>query len=166
MSTTDAQITPCETTNFGLSYDTWGRLVLIDADGIRHIGVEPVRAYPLSDPSHHISICNGDGREIICVKTIGDLPKTTRQVLEEALSRREFVPTIIRIDHVQTEKEPAEWVVETDRGPTRFLVNSADDVRRIGPDRAIVVDLQGIRYLIASMRSLNYSSRRILEHYL
>jgi hypothetical protein len=56
--------------------------------------------------------------------------------------------------------------VEIDRGPTKFLVNSADDVRRIGPDRAIVVDLQGIRYLIASMRSLNSTSRRILEHYL
>ena len=29
--------------------------------------------------------------------------------------------------------EPAEWEVETDRGHTRFVLNSDDDVRPLGP---------------------------------
>ena len=66
MSTDEATSKPTESTNFGLSYDAWGRLVLIDAEGCRHVGVEPVRSYPLSDPSHWVSICDPNGREILC----------------------------------------------------------------------------------------------------
>lgn len=155
----------CETPTFGLSHDAWQRLVLIDSDGARHVGVEPVRAFPISDPERWISICDPDGREILCVRDLADVPKATRQVLEEELLRREFVPVIQRIEHVSTEAEPSEWIVDTDRGQARFLVNSADDVRRLGNDRAIVMDMQGIRYLIAGVRSLDAHSRRILEHY-
>jgi hypothetical protein len=165
MSTDSSPACPLETTSFGLSHDPWGRLVLIDSEGERHIGVEPVRAFPISDPNHWISIVSPDGREVVCVRSIADVPKPTRQVLEQELSRREFVPVIQRIEHVSTEAEPSEWVVETDRGPTRFLVNSADEVRRLGSDSAIIVDMQGVRYLINSIRSMDAASRRILEHY-
>ena len=34
-----------------LQYDSFGRLVLTDANGRRHVGVEPIRSFPLSDGS-------------------------------------------------------------------------------------------------------------------
>ena len=34
--------------DFTLEYDAWGQLVLTCADGRRFVGVEPVRAFPIS----------------------------------------------------------------------------------------------------------------------
>src|SRR3954469_24928921 len=79
---------------FGLSVDAWGRLVLIDADGRRHVGGEPVRAFPVSDPGRCSSVCDAQGREVAGVESLADLAPAVRQTLEEELALREFVPVI------------------------------------------------------------------------
>jgi hypothetical protein len=88
-----------------------------------------------------------------------------RNTLELELSQREFVPVIRRIISA-TQHEPSDWSVETDRGPTEFQLNSEDDVRRLDPDQASIVDANGIRYLVTSVRGLDHGSRRILECFL
>ena len=155
-----------EVDSFELHHDAWGRLVLIDAQGIHHVGVEPVRGFPISDPDHWISICDLEGRELASVDDLQAIAPALREVLETDLARREFVPLIHRIIGVPADTEPTEWEVETDRGITRFLVNTNDDVRRLGPQRALIIDAHGIRYLIDDMRQLDSSSRRVLERYL
>ena len=151
---------------FGLSHDSWGRLVLIDSSGRRHSGVEPVRAFPIADPLHWISICDAEGRELVLVEDLAKIPQPVRQVLEDELARREFVPHVRRIVKVSTDVEPSEWDVETDRGPTRFLLNSSDDVRRLSPTSALLIDVHGTRYLIEDTGLLDAHSRRVLELYL
>jgi Domain of unknown function (DUF1854) len=151
---------------FGLSHDSWGRLVLIDSSGRRHSGVEPVRAFPIADPQHWISICDAEGRELVLVEDLAKIPQQVRQVLEDELARREFVPHVRRIVKVSTDVEPSEWDVETDRGRTRFMLNSSDDVRRLSPTSALLIDVHGTRYLIEDTRQLDAASRRVLELYL
>ncbi len=152
--------------DFDLQHDAWGRLVLIDAEGVRHWPVEPVRGFPISDPDHWVSICDSEGNELVSIEDAMTLTPEVRRVLERDLARREFVPLIRRVLSVPADSEPTEWEVETDRGPTRFLLNSGDDVRRLGPHRALLIDAQGIRYLIEDTRQLDPASRRILERYL
>jgi Domain of unknown function (DUF1854) len=151
---------------FELHRDAWGRLVLIDAEGRRHVGVDPVRSFPISEPDCWISICDADGREIEFIPAIADMPAPVRQILENELAQREFVPVIVRIVRVSSDISPSHWQVETDRGTTQFTLNSDDDVRRLGPHRALMIDTEGIRYLIPDTRSLDMASRRILERYL
>jgi hypothetical protein len=151
---------------FDLHQDAWGRLVLVDREGVSHAPVEPVRGFPISDPDHWISICDAEGRELLAVHDLGALAPALREVLEKDLARREFVPLIRRILSVPADAEPSEWEVETDRGCTRFLLNSADDVRRLGPHRAQIIDSQGIRYLVDDTRRLDARSRRIIENLL
>ncbi|HWA98023.1 MAG TPA: DUF1854 domain-containing protein [Pirellulales bacterium] len=151
---------------FGLQHDAWGRLVLIDAEGERHVGVEPVRAFPISDPQHWISIVDSDGRELVSIETLDQLPTATRKVLEEDLVRREFVPVIVRIERVSSGSDPSEWHVTTDRGATRFLVKSEEDIRRLGPSRVLIIDDHGVRYSIPDVGRLDAASRRLLERYL
>jgi hypothetical protein len=151
---------------FQLEHDRWGRLVLISGDGERHCPVEPVRTFPISDPDRWIAICDSEGRELVGVADVNALPADLRGVLERDLARREFVPQVRRILRVPVDAEPTHWEVETDRGPTRFTLNSNDDVRRLGPHRALVIDSHGIRYLIDDVRELDHLSRRIIERYL
>jgi len=150
---------------FGLYHDEWGQLVLIDAEGIRHVGVTPVHMFPFSAPDQWLSITDASGREIVCVENPGELSPGVREVLEADLARREFVPVIHRIIRVSSILEPCEWLVETDRGRTTFVLKAEDDVRRLGPNQALILDSSGVRYLIADIESLNAASRRVLERY-
>lgn len=151
---------------FDLATDAWGRLVLIDSQGMRHEGVEPVRAFPLSDPQRWVAICDAEGAELAFVEDLNRLPPAVREVLDEALARRDFVPVVERILSVSVDVEPSEWEVKTDRGLTRFLLTSDDGVRRLGPSEAMLVDNHGTRYLISDIRRLDAHSRRLLDRFL
>ena len=154
-------------TDFTLERDVWGQLVLIGADGRRFVGVEPARAFPISGPDGFLSICDAEGHELTCIEDPGVLSPEVRRILEEELACREFVPLVQRIERVYAETDPSEWWIVTDRGPTSFLMEDSDnDVRRLGPNRILLVDTHGIRYLIADTRRLNAASRRILDRYL
>ena len=151
---------------FALHHDAWGRLVLTDAAGREHVGAEPVRAFPISAPNEGMAICDAEGRELVWVERLDDLPPPLRRQLEEELARREFVPVLRRVVGISAPAEPSEWEVETDRGLTRFLHNGEDDFHRLEEHRALIHDAHGIRYLIPDTRSLEPTSRRLLERYL
>ncbi len=151
---------------FELSHDAWGRLVLSDAEGHSHVGVELVRAFPISDPRHGLAICDTRGRELIWVEDLDSLPPPLVRQIEQALAGFEFVPVIQRILRVSAPVEPSEWEVQTDRGRTVFVLNSEDDVHELDEHRALLTDSHGIRYLIPDIEALDATSRRLLERYL
>ena len=136
---------------FGLERDQWGQLVFIGADGKKHANVAPVALFPISQPETWISIRTADGTELACIEDPRTLPADVWQLLKEDLSRREFVPMIRRIVRVSGNTEPCEWQVETDRGPTRFVLKSEDDVRRIGEHEILILDAHGTRYHIPDL---------------
>jgi ABC-type multidrug transport system ATPase subunit len=151
---------------FSLHHDAWGRLALVDELDRKFTGVEPVRAFPISDPGHFICLCDPEGRELVCIDNLAELPDATRELLEKDLSRREFVPVVKRILSVSSGSEPSQWEIDTDRGRTRLVLKNTEDVRRLGEKRAVIRDDQGIRYLVPDWTRLDPHSRRILERYL
>jgi hypothetical protein len=150
---------------FSLSRDAWGQLMLIDAEGMRHLNVVPVPMFPISEAGRWISLVGSDGHEIVCVEDPSQVSSEVRVVLEEELARREFVPIILRVTWVSGNSEPCEWRVETDRGPTQFVLKSEEDVRRIGPHQILIVDANGIRYQIPDLRKADAKTRRVVEWY-
>lgn len=155
-----------QSTPFGLSLDPFGKLVLIDADGVRHVGVTPIRIFPTSDSRRWISILSPQGKELVLIEDPSTLAPQVRELLETELASREFMPEIQRILYVSSIMEPCDWEVITDRGPTRFVLKSEDDVRRLGPYSGIIIDAQGVRYLIRDSRKLDLYGRRALEQYI
>lgn len=155
--------TPC---SFELHQDAWGRLVLTDSQGRQHTGATAVRAFPLSSPRRGVSLLDADGRELVWIEDLDALPAGLQRQLEDYLERREFVPVISRVRSISAAVEPSEWDVETDRGRTRFQLNSEDDVHQLSDHSALVTDSHGIRYLIPDTRTLDPASRRLLERFL
>jgi hypothetical protein len=82
--TADRPATKCD---FTLEPDAWGHLVLVDGAGQRTTGVTPMRAFPVSDPDHWISICDAAGYEIICIVNWSEVTPEVRAVLEEELKQ-------------------------------------------------------------------------------
>ncbi len=157
---------PATNADFQLHIDSFGRLVYVDAAGREYPDATPVRAYPLSDRGHWVIICDAEGRELRCIEDSTELAAEVRTILEDELAGREFVPRIRRVLQVSSYLEPAEWEVETDRGRTRFVLKTEDDVRRLGPHSALLQDSQGIRYLVPDTRQLDPYGRRAVDRYL
>jgi hypothetical protein len=151
--------------NWSLSHDPWGRLVFTDAGGTQHVGVETIRAFPLGDPAHWISIVDATGHELVLIESLDGLADDTRALLREELARREFLPIITRIVQIKGEVPHSRWTVETDRGLVEFNVSEDDHTRKLGPDRLLIIDERGMRYLIADIARLDTPSRRAIEPY-
>lgn len=145
--------------------DALGRLMLADPSG-EAVEVRPVRLFPITDPDHFVSLCDTEGRERICVKDPAELPADTASLLIEELQRKEFLPVIQRIHKVSASSTPCEWVVDTDRGPTRFLLDSEDDVHPLSGGGVLIRDAHGTRYLVPATAKLDPASRRLLMRFL
>ena len=151
---------------FELTRDSHGRLVLTLADGTRHVGVAPVRAFPLSDPDGALSLVGADGREYAWIERLADLPAQQRALLGDELSRRDFAPVIEALLEVSTFTTPSTWTVRTDRGATTLVLKGEEDIRRLGGTALLITDSHGIGYRIADARALDKRSRRLLERFL
>ncbi len=145
--------------------DDWGRLVLTTEGGRSYPGVDPVRAFPISDPGSWISFTDDQGREVFCLQSLDGLAPEARAFLERELSLRELIPVILRVVRISGESTPCDWEVESDHGQTRFTLDSEDDVRRLGPHRVMIVDSRKLRYQIPDARNLDGHSRRLLDRF-
>ena len=154
------------TTKFGLSRNTFGKLILTTAEGEIFEGVTPVRAFPIQSPMISISMVLGDGREVAWIDQLNDLPESVRELVIDELEGREFMPEISHIKNVSSFALPCTWYVNTDRGETEFVLKGDEDIRRIGQSSLLISDNHGIHFLIRDMFSIDKHSRKILDRFL
>ena len=151
---------------FQLQRQQNGQLVLIDAEGDAHVGVVPVRAFPLAAPDEGISLVSIEGHELAWIEQLQELPTAMRTLLEEELALRDFVPEISRLQSVSTFGTPSIWTVETDRGVTSFILKGEEDIRRLGRNALLIASSEGVQYSVRDMTALDRASRKLLERFL
>ncbi|MBB5610095.1 MULTISPECIES: DUF1854 domain-containing protein [unclassified Janthinobacterium] len=153
-------------TTFTLTRDNFGKLVMTAEDGQVYHGVAPVRAFPIQSPDEGISLVQGDGKEVAWIDHVDTLPEPARTLVKEELEGREFMPEISRVVSVSSYATPCTWQVETDRGPTQFVLKGEEDIRRIGATSLLIADNHGIHFLIRDMFEIDKNTRKILDRFL
>jgi hypothetical protein len=148
-----------------LERDTLGRLVLIDEVGTHHVGVYPVRAFPITAPGAGISIMDQSGKELCWFDSINTIPEGDLALIEEELRAREFMPVIKKITKVSTFATPSIWDIETDRGPTRIRLKGEEDIRRIAGNTLLIADSNGLQFLIKDSTQLDKVSKKLLDRF-
>ena len=151
---------------FQLQRDSFGRLVLTTADGERHEGVTPVRAFPIAAPDEGISLINYEGHEVGWADRIADLPAAIAGLIEAELASREFVPEIERIVGVSSFACPSTWQLTTNRGPAELILKGEEDIRRLSQTRLLIADSHGIQFLVRDLSQLDRQSRKFLDRFL
>lgn len=159
-------MTSSDPSTLTLSRDAFGHLVLTTEDGHTHTGVTPVRAFPLSAPDEGLSLVGPDGHELAWLDRLSDLPETARALVIAELAERELTPVIARLLAVSTFATPSTWTVETDRGRTKLVLKSEDDIRRLGEGRLLITSAHGLTFGIPDMGALDRASRKLLERFL
>lgn len=150
----------------GLERNAFGQLVMTDADGTRHAGVVPVRAFPLTAPEDGISLVGPDGRERVWIDRLDLLSESARILLAQELAARDFAPTLQRLHKVSSFGVPSTWTVDTDRGPTRFVLKAEEDIRRLEGGALLIASAHGVQFRIPDVKALDRGSRKLLERFL
>jgi len=148
-----------------LKRDALGRLVFIDSKGEQHIGVHPVRAFPITAPAAGIGIMNQSGKELCWFPDVAAISAAELQLIEEELAEREFMPVIEKITAVSTFATPSIWDIETDRGPTRIRLKGEEDIRRIAGNTLLIADSNGLQFLIKDSTQLDKVSKKLLDRF-
>lgn len=151
---------------FQLERHASGQLLLIADNGEQHLGVVPVRAFPIAAPDEGISLISSEGHELVWLERLDDLPLPQRSLLEEELALRDFVPEITRLISVSSFGTPSTWVVETDRGETSFVLKGEEDIRRLNRESLLIAAGHGVHFSVKDMGALDWASRRLLERFL
>ncbi len=152
--------------DYQLRRNAFGKLEFIVADGETHVGVVPVRAFPITAPDDGIGLVDAYGNELAWIEQLTDLPDGLRTMVEAELAQREFMPVITRIVGVASFATPSTWQVESDRGPATFVLKGEEDIRRLTPPALLITDSHGIHFLIRDRYALDQLSRRILDRFL
>ena len=123
--------------------------------------LEPRRLFPVSRIDEYITLLDTDGIEVAVIRSINDITKESREVIEYSLNDYYLVPHILRIISITEKNGKIHWCVETDRGIKEFDVrNRNHDVRVYSDGRVRVRDSDDNRYIIADYRKLDSHSRR------
>ena len=148
-----------------LERDVLGNLIFIDAKGERHVGVYPVRAFPITAPSAGIGIMNQSGKEVCWFPDAALIPEAELTLIQEELATREFMPVIQRITQVSTFATPSIWDIETDRGSTRIRLKGEEDIRRIAGNTLLIADSNGLQFIIKDSTQLDKVSKKLLDRF-
>lgn len=153
--------------HFSLHRDAHGRLVYQAAGSTEAVtGVVPVRAFPITAPLEGVSIVGPDGHELAWITHLERLPAAARELVEAEFAQREFAPRLVRLVAVSSFSTPSTWTVETDRGPTRFVLKGEEDIRRLAGSALLITSGQGLTFAVDDWRALDRGSRRLLERFL
>ncbi|RZA34881.1 MAG: DUF1854 domain-containing protein [Lysobacteraceae bacterium] len=153
-------------TTFQLRRDSFGKLVLRTAEGEEHVGVIPVRAFPIQAPTRGISLVREGGKEVAWIDDLAEVSGEIRELVQAEIEGREFIPEILHIKEVSSFATPCTWYVKTDRGDTEFVLKVDEDIRRVGETSLLIADNHGINFLVRDMFHIDKHSRRILDRFL
>jgi hypothetical protein len=154
------------TTVFNLRRDSFGKLVLTNAEGEEFTGVIPVRSFPVQAPTRGISLVRDGGKEVGWIEDLAAIPADLAALVAEELEGREFMPEVLSIKSVSSFATPCTWTVVTDRGDTEFVLKGEEDIRRLGAYSLLIADSHGIHFLIRDMFGIDKGSRKILDRFL
>lgn len=152
--------------DFTLQRDAYGRLVWRSQGGEVHVGVVPVRAFPIGAPNDGVSLVSAEGHELTWLPRLEGAPRDVRALIEDELAGREFMPELKRLVSVSSFSTPSTWEVETDRGPTRFVLKGEEAIRRLPDGRLMITGSQGLHFIVPSVGALDRGSKRLLERFL
>ena len=136
-------------------------LVTLVRDGEKYEPLEPRRLFPVSSLNTYITLLDKDGIEVAVIRSLEDLDKSSKEVINESLIDYYLVPTITRIIDVHEKYGTLRWTVETDRGIKTFDIRNRNHDIKVYPDgRVRVRDADDNRYVIDDYRALDQKSRK------
>lgn len=126
------------------------------------------RAFPFQLKTEYISVLDAEQNEIGIIFNITDFETEQQQLILTELERKYYEPKIKTVLSLKERYGFSYWSVITfDERKVNFTMQDTfRNIIRIGEDKAILLDVDGNRFLIESISSLDRKSHRKIEIYL
>lgn len=125
------------------------------------------RAFPFENKYEYISVNDKDGKEIAMIKSLDDLDELQRKYVQDELERKYFTPAIKKILSMKERFGFSYWKVMTDTGEMTFTVRDTyRSIHKIDMRHIFITDVDGNRYDIPDLESLDRKSYKKLELYI
>lgn len=145
-------------------YENEGHMLNVDVDGKTHEAVFLHCSFPHMNDRVFISVRTIENQEIGMIKSLDDFPEETVSLLEKHIQLRYFAPEIYKINRIKEEFGYSFWEVETSSGTVQFTVrNGRGNVVAITPQRILITDVDGNRFLIKDIQKLTDREYRMIE---
>jgi hypothetical protein len=154
------------TLNFEFDCDATGHWFYVSDQSVRHEQVIAVRAFPVAAPDEGVALVDAEGHELLWIAALDDLSTALRANVERALTQREFMPRILKLNGVSSVVAPCTWDIETDRGNTSLQLKGEEDIRRLSATVLLVTDSHGVQFLIRDLDQMDRHSRKLLDRFL
>ncbi len=123
-----------------------------------------VRNFPFQYTREYITVLDKNAKEIGIIKKLTDFDADTEEILASELERRYYMPKIKEILRMKEKMGFTNWTVDTDFGKITFSVRDVyKNLVKLENGRCIITDVDGNRYEIPSLASLDKASLKRIE---
>lgn len=151
-------------------YETAGGLLGLKVKGEDLGRVALVRMFPLRNVSKFISVRKeirgrSDSRgEYGVIEDLSAFEGEQRRLIDRELERRYFVPEILMVVKVKEEYGHSYWETQTTAGIRSFTVFDLNsNLINLGNNRAMIIDVDGNRYIFPDVTAIGEKAMRLLE---
>jgi hypothetical protein len=113
-----------------------------------------------------ISLRDDKGREQVLIEDLRQIETPARELIENELAERNFLPRITGIEAITDEIELFHWKVVTNAGRRSFLTRRSDHPRKLANGDVLIKDVSNDLYLIPNPKGLDAKSLKLLWVYL
>lgn len=126
------------------------------------------RCFPFQELFEYIAVLDDEYGEIGIIKDINIFKEDTKKLLVNELERKYYEPQIETILSVKERYGFSYWVVTTvDGRKVNFTMQDTfRNIIRVGDNKAILLDVDGNRFVINDIEKLPKKSRKKIELYL
>ena len=141
------------------------RVVLRPADGSEDIPVRIAWARPVHGRGSEICLLDEHKHEIASLPGLHCLDPESRQIAQDELAKRYFIPRIVRIISIEALSGNRYWFVVTDVGVRRFAMKDPlRSVTWVTRDHLVIRDTLGNRYEINPFSGLDpFSQSEVMK---
>ncbi len=143
-----------------------GRLVLRQENGESETPVLVASCFPWTHPRQFISLRDDKGKEQVLIDDLQQVEAPARELIEDELAERNFLPRLTGIEAITDEIELFHWKVTTAAGPRSFLTRRSDHPRKLANGDVLIKDVSNDLYLIPNPKGLDPKSLKLLWVYL
>jgi hypothetical protein len=143
-----------------------GRLVLRRENSDGETPVQVACCFPWTHPHEFISLRDDKGKEQLLIDDLQQVAAPARELIEDELAERNFLPRITGIEAITDEMELFHWKVITAAGPRSFLTRRSDHPRKLANGDVLIKDVSNDLYLIPNPKGLDAKSLKLLWVYL
>ena len=126
------------------------------------------RDFPFELLWEYISVLDVDQIEIGIISNISDFDGEEKELLVKELERKYYEPRIKTIVSLKERYGFSYWnvICDDDRSVKFTMQDTFRNIIRVGEDRAILLDVDGNRFVIESIKGLDRKSHKKIELYM